>query len=62
MNIQELKKKGCKSISLFVTHGIFSKGLGIFEGEIDKIYTTSGFCRKEAQHTSPVPLKVFNYA
>ena len=38
-----LKKKGSKSISLFVTHGIFSKGLAVFDGFIDSIYTTDSF-------------------
>ena len=35
-----LKKKGCNSISLYVTHGIFSKGIEVFDGLIDNIYTT----------------------
>jgi ribose-phosphate pyrophosphokinase len=38
-----LKIKGSKSISLFVTHGIFSKGLAVFDGIIDNIYTTDSF-------------------
>jgi ribose-phosphate pyrophosphokinase len=38
-----LKQKGSNSISLFVTHGIFSKGLAVFDGFIDHIYTTDSF-------------------
>lgn len=38
-----LKDKGASEISLFVTHGIFSKGLEVFEGLIDVIYTTDSF-------------------
>jgi ribose-phosphate pyrophosphokinase len=38
-----LKAKGAKEVSLFITHGIFSKGLAVFEGLIDAIYTTDSF-------------------
>lgn len=37
-----LREAGAKSVSLFVTHGIFSKGLPL-KG-IDRIYTTDSFC------------------
>ena len=30
-----------RKISLFVTHGIFSRGLNVFDGLIDNIYTTN---------------------
>lgn len=39
---KELRKRGAKSINLFVTHGIFSKGTPL-EG-IDQIYTTDSLC------------------
>lgn len=42
-----LKTKGARSISLFVTHGIFSKGFNVFDGLIDAIYTTDSFRSKE---------------
>ncbi|BCE00189.1 ribose-phosphate diphosphokinase [Marinicellulosiphila megalodicopiae] len=35
-----LKEQGANKITLFVTHGIFSKGLDVFDGLIDEIYTT----------------------
>jgi len=38
-----LKSQGAAEISLFITHGIFSKGLAVFEGLIDAIYTTDSF-------------------
>lgn len=38
-----LKAKGAAEVSLFITHGIFSKGLTVFEGLIDAIYTTDSF-------------------
>ena len=41
-----LKSNGAKEISLFVTHGIFSKGLSVFDGLIDNIYTTDSFRAK----------------
>lgn len=33
-----LKDRGVKSVSLFVTHGIFSKGLDLFNGVLDTIH------------------------
>lgn len=42
---QELKKHRPKSISLYVTHGIFSKGLDVlYNAGISKIFTTNSFC------------------
>mgnify|MGYP000040917363 CR=1 FL=1 len=38
-----LKQQGATEVSLFVTHGIFSKGLEVFDGLIDTIYTTDSF-------------------
>lgn len=39
-----LKAEGAKKIVLYVTHGIFSKGLGVLkEAGIDHIYTTNSF-------------------
>ncbi len=38
-----LKEKGAKQVSLFITHGIFSKGLDVFDGLIENIYTTDSF-------------------
>lgn len=34
-----LRSKGASVVELYVSHGIFSKGLEVFDGLIDKIYT-----------------------
>lgn len=47
-----LKQKECKSISLYVTHGIFSKGIEVFNGLIDNIYTTDSINTFTAQTQS----------
>lgn len=39
----ELKKKNAGKIYLIVSHGIFSRGLNIFKGVIDGIYTTDSW-------------------
>ena len=38
-----LQKENPAQIDLYVTHGIFSKGLQVFEGLIDNVYTTDSF-------------------
>lgn len=39
----KLKEKNAGKIYLYVTHGIFSKGLEVFHGLIDQIYTPNSF-------------------
>jgi ribose-phosphate pyrophosphokinase len=42
---KELKKKNCGDIMLYVTHGIFSRGLEVlFDAGITKIFTTDSRC------------------
>ena len=56
---KELKIKGAIEVSLFITHGIFSKGLKIFDGLIDNIYTTNSFrSTNEYFSKSAVNLKI----
>lgn len=43
---EKLKSMGAKSVTLFVTHGIFSKGLPL--QNIDKIYTTNSYQELES--------------
>lgn len=43
----ELRKNGFKKVYLYVTHGIFSNGLGVFDGLIDHIFTTDSIPQKE---------------
>lgn len=44
---KKLKEKNVERVILYVTHGIFSKGLEVFEGLIDEIYTSNSFPQKE---------------
>lgn len=46
---QALRALGCSHIVLYVTHGIFSKGLSVFDGLIDHIYTTNSFPQSTTQ-------------
>jgi len=41
---KKLRKKGAGKIKLFITHGIFSKGIDVFDGWIDQIFTTQSMC------------------
>jgi len=36
-------KPACDKVYLYVTHGIFSKGLDVFDGLIDHIWTANSF-------------------
>jgi ribose-phosphate pyrophosphokinase len=38
-----LKEKGAKTVTLIVSHGIFSKGFEVFDGLVDYIFTTTSF-------------------
>lgn len=40
---EQLKKHNAQHIILYVTHGLFSKGLSVFDNLIDEIYTTTSF-------------------
>ena len=44
-----LRERGCQRIIVYVTHGMFSKGLEVFEGYIDEIFTSNSF----PQNTHP---------
>ena len=46
---EKLKEGGSQHIDLFVTHGIFSKGLGVFDGKINGIFTTNSFADKNTE-------------
>jgi ribose-phosphate pyrophosphokinase len=35
---EKLKEIGATEVSLYITHGIFAKGLGLFKGILDRIY------------------------
>jgi ribose-phosphate pyrophosphokinase len=54
----QLNYGGAKSISLYVSHGIFSKGIDILlDGYIDYVYTTDS-CNNEQEHEK---LQVVNW-
>ncbi len=57
-----LHSHGAGRIFLYVTHGIFSQGTGVFQGLIDGIFTTDSFLSRdvESPDQSPVPLHVSN--
>ena len=40
---EQLREKNVAKVVLFVTHGIFSKGLTVFDGLVDEIVTTNSF-------------------
>lgn len=40
---EALRSKGAARVILFVTHGLFTKGLSVFDGLIDEIYTTESW-------------------
>ncbi len=48
---QQLRNLNCKQIILYVTHGIFSRGLSVFDGLIDQI-----FCSDSIAQTATSPL------
>jgi ribose-phosphate pyrophosphokinase len=52
-----LRTAGATHVYLYVTHGIFSKGFGVFRGLIDGIYTTDSFSGS-LHGNGPVPLRV----
>ncbi len=38
---KQLRAMGCHNIILYVTHGIFSRGLDVFDGLVDQIFTSN---------------------
>lgn len=56
---EELLTDGARSVSLYVTHGIFSKGLDVFDGIINHVYTTDSF-RTDIKSTDKVQLTVIH--
>jgi len=50
-----LKSHGAGRVFLYVTHGIFSQGLGVFAGLIDSIFTTDSFLSEGVSDRLPFP-------
>lgn len=55
-----LRDRGAKEVYLYVTHGIFSKGLGVFEGLIDGIFTTDSFLHDGILDDRRVPVMLLD--
>lgn len=53
---KELKNKNAGSIYLAVSHGIFSKGIEIFDGILDGIFTTDSFKNLTSNKVEVIPL------
>ena len=50
-----LKEKNVDQVVLFVTHGIFSKGLNVFDGLIDRVVTTPSFPHQDDPRLTVIP-------
>jgi len=50
-----LKEKHVDQVVLFVTHGIFSKGLDVFDGLIDRVITTPSFPHEDDPRLTVIP-------
>jgi len=47
---KELEDAGCRSISLYVTHGIFSRGVNyLLDNGIDRVYTTNSLPQEQVE-------------
>ncbi|USA51966.1 ribose-phosphate pyrophosphokinase [Acinetobacter sp. C32I] len=45
---KQLRSLNCQNIILYVTHGIFSKGLTVFDGLVDQLFTSDSLPQAEA--------------
>lgn len=45
---KQLRSLNCQNIILYVTHGIFSKGLAVFDGLVDQIFASNSLPQSEA--------------
>ena len=50
---QQLKQLNCAQIVLYVTHGIFSRGLEVFDGVIDQIFCSNSFAHTQSHTHQP---------
>lgn len=55
-----LREKGATKVSLYVTHGIFSSGFGVFDGYIDTIWTTNSFYPRYVGKYNDIEINVFD--
>lgn len=45
---KQLRSLNCQNIILYVTHGIFSKGLAVFDGMVDQVFTSNSLPQAKA--------------
>lgn len=45
---KQLRSLNCQNIILYVTHGIFSKGLAVFDDLVDQVFTSNSLPQAEA--------------
>lgn len=53
-----LRQHGAGRVFLYVTHGIFSQGLGVFRSLIDGVFTTNSFLPEHVPDEQAVPVHV----
>ncbi len=51
---EQLKAKNVERVVLYVTHGIFSKGIEVFDGLIDSVFTTNSFPNKQSDQLTVI--------
>lgn len=54
---EQIRAKGAERVVLYVTHGIFSKGLGVFDSLIDAVFTTDSFVHDPHPLLSVIPFE-----
>ena len=54
---EALRAAGAARVVLFVTHGIFSRGLAVFDGLIDHIFTTDSFAQTTGPRLTVIPFQ-----
>ncbi len=54
-----LKEGGAQRVVLYVTHGIFSKGIYPLEKYIDEVYTTNSFPQKVLEYSDLLGVRTF---
>jgi len=55
---EQLREKNANKVVLFVTHGIFSKGLNVFDGLIDEIYTANSYIDEQNEKLHKIDFKL----
>lgn len=51
---KELRRLNCHKVVLYVTHGIFSKGIEVFDGLLDQLFTSDSFPQQPSDKISVI--------